>query len=59
MRGKEQTPEEEIRYLKSRVNYWEARIVETSKIAAKLEMENYYLKKEISELKTKQLIQLS
>ena len=48
MRGKKLTAEEEIRYLKSRVNYWEARVVDISKTTAKLEEENFYLKKELS-----------
>lgn len=47
MRGKILTPEEEIRYLKSRVNYWESRIVEISKQNAKFERENYELREAV------------
>ena len=44
MREQELTPEDEIRYLKTRVHYWENRVVEQSRMCARLEMENFELK---------------
>lgn len=51
MRGKDLTPDEEIQYLKSRVHYWEKRIVEASQELGRLEEENFYLKREVKELR--------